>query len=73
MHLMVSDALSVMMLIAAVNQLPINIVVDKGGTIKLFASPARNSQSTIAKVVLLFLYCTDSMFMFFVRGIAKHA
>ena len=71
---MVIDALSAIVLIATVNQFPINSVfVDKGGTIKLSASPARNSQSATARLFLLFIYCTDSMFMFFVRGIAKHA
>ena len=70
---MVSDALLVIVLIVAVNQLPINIVVDKGGTIKLFASPARIRQSATARLFLLFLYCIAYMFMYFVRGIAKHA
>ena len=70
-HLMVSDAPSAIGLIVAVYQLPIKIVFDKGVTIKLFASPARNSQSATARLFLLFLYCIDSMFMFFVRGVAK--
>ena len=42
---MVNDALSTIVLIVAVKQLPINIEVDKWGTIKLLASLARNSAS----------------------------
>ena len=67
------DPLSAIVLIVAVNQFPTNIVVDKGGTIKLFATPARNSLSLTARLFLLFLHCMDYMFMFFVRGVAKHA
>ena len=74
LHLMANDdPLSAIVLIVIVNQLPINIVVDRGGTIKLFASHAKNSQSGTARLFLLFLYCIDIMFMFFVRGITKHA
>ena len=55
-HLMVNDALSARVPIVAVNQLPIStVVVGKGGTIKLFASPARNSQSATARLFVLFL------------------
>ena len=70
---MVNNALAAIVPIAAVNQLPINIVVvDEGGTIKLLATPARNSQSATARLFLLFLYCIDLIFMLFVRTIAKH-
>ena len=70
---MVSDALSAIVPIVAVNQLPINIaVVDKRDTIKLLASPARNSQSATARLFLLFICCIDSIFMLLVRAIIKH-
>ena len=72
MHLIVNDALSVIFLIVAVRQLPINIVVvDKGDTMKLLAIPARNSQATTVLLLLLFLYCIESMLMLFVRSIAQ--
>ena len=51
---MVNDAFSAIVPIVAVNQLRTSIViVDKGGTIKLFASSARNSQSATARLRLL--------------------
>jgi len=50
--------------IVAVSKLAINVVVDKGGTIKLLAATAR--------LLLLFLYCIDSMFILVVRTIAQH-
>ena len=68
---MVNNALSATVWIVAVNQLLINILVDKEDTIKLFASPARNNQSATARLFLLFLYGIDSMFVLFVRSIAK--
>ena len=73
MHLMVNDPLSAIVPIVAVNQLPTtSIVFDKGGTLKLLATPARNSQSTTVRLFLLFLYCIDSVFILFVRSIAQH-
>ena len=73
LHLMVCDALSGIVPIVAVNQLPINIVVvDKGSSIMFLVTSARYSQSATARLFLLFLYCIDSMFMLFVRGIAKN-
>ena len=69
---MANDALSVIILIVAVKQLPISIVVvDKGGTMKLLAIPARNGQSTTARLFLLFLYCIESMLMLFARSIVQ--
>ena len=63
---MVTDALSAIVPVVAVNQLRITIVVvGKGGTIKWLATPARNSQSATAVFFLLFLCCSDSMFMLF--------
>ena len=41
------------------------VVVDKGGTINLLAATV--------EFFLLFLYCIDSMFVLFVRTIAKLA
>ena len=54
---MVNDALSAIAPIVAVNQLSINIaVIDYGGTIKLLATPTRNSQFVTAMLV-----CTISL------------
>ena len=62
-HSMVNDALSAIVPIVAANQSPINIVVvGRGGSVRLFASPARNSQSATVRVLLLALYCIESMF-----------
>ena len=70
---MINDAVSAIVLIVAVNQLPISmVVVDKKGTIRWLATPARNSQSATARLFVLFVNCIDSMFMLFVRSTAKH-
>ena len=78
---MVNDALSAIVAFVDVHQLPINIaVVDIGGTIKLLATPGINSQFTpginsqytTTTLFLLLLYCIDSMFILFIRTIAKH-
>ena len=70
---MVNDALSSLVPTVVVDQSPVNIAVaGKGSTMKLFATTARNSQSATARLFILFLSCTDSMFMLFVRSIATH-
>ena len=70
---MVNDSFAAIVPIVTVNLLPINIVVvDERGTVKLLATPVRNSQSATARLFLLFLYCIDSMFMLFVRNMTKH-
>ena len=72
-HSMVNDALSRLVPTVAVDQSPVNIAVaGKGSSMKLFATTARNSQSATAGMFILFLSCIDSMFMLFVRSIAKH-
>ena len=59
---MVYDALSALVPLVTVNQFSINIaVVGEGGTVKLFASPARNSQSATARLLLIALYRIGSM------------
>ena len=66
--MMVNDVLSPIVPIVDVNQFPINILgVDKGGTIMLLATFTRNGQSATASLSLLFLNCTDSMFILFAK------
>ena len=70
---MVNYTVSAIVPIVAVNQLPINfVVVGERGTLKLLATPARNSQSATARLFLLFLYCIDAMVMLFERANPKH-
>ena len=60
---MVNGALSALVPLVAVDQLPFNIVVvGKGVAVTLFASPVRNSQSVTAGLLLLVLYCIESVF-----------
>ena len=60
---MANDALSAIVPIVAVYQLPINIVVVGKGTFSCFLPPpVRNSHSATARLFLLVLYSIGYMF-----------